>query len=347
MKYTPILCVVSGAVLFAGGMYVGGHSDEEGAGEQHDVQEYTSDADVSQMMREQKGGYKFINPILDCENASLQLAAGAGILYRTIQAELHARQDVHKVPTMAVYYRDLTNGPWFGIDVDQDFAPASLTKVPLMIAAYKKAEQDPTFLAKEITISKEVADLNLEENIRSVEVVEAGKAYSIGALVERMIKYSDNAAAVTVLSAVESRAIEEVFEQIGVPVNMNGNDLALSVKEYASFYRVLFNASYLNREWSERALTLLSEAEFKEGLVAGVSGDIPVAHKFGERRRDDLPAGERMQLHDCGIVYHPNQPYLLCVMTRGDDIAAQTTLIAEVSRILFSAVTEHHAGDTQ
>jgi hypothetical protein len=43
----------------------------------------------------------------------------------------------------------------------------------------------------------------------------------------------------------------------------------------------LFNASYLNRENSEKVLNLLTKTDFKDGLVAGVNDkNIAISHKF-------------------------------------------------------------------
>ena len=61
--------------------------------------------------------------------------------------------------------------------------------------------------------------------------------------------------------------------------------------------------------------------------------NIPVAHKFGER---ELPNAD--QLHDCGIVYVPKHPYLLCVMTRGDSLTNLTTVIAGLSEVVYNDV---------
>ena len=85
----------------------------------------------------------------------------------------------------------------------------------------------------------------------------------------------------------------------------------------------------------------LVNVDFRDGLVAGVPGNIEVAHKFGEREVDS----QQTQLHDCGIVYYPKRPYLLCVMTRGqhtDDGAVDEqklqAIIKEVSTIVYNYV---------
>jgi hypothetical protein len=62
---------------------------------------------------------------------------------------------------------------------------------------------------------------------------------------------------------------------------------------------------------------------------------VPVAHKFAER--SDPQTGEK-QLHDCGIVYYPRHPYLLCVMTKGPGFEGLAGVVARVSRMVYSEV---------
>ena len=86
---------------------------------------------------------------------------------------------------------------------------------------------------------------------------------------------------------------------------------------------------------SEEALDLLTKSEFKDGLVAGVPPGVTVAHKFGERGAE----GERMrQLHDCGIVYCPRSPYVLCVMTRGEDFQQLIGTTEDISRLVYGEI---------
>jgi beta-lactamase class A len=124
-----------------------------------------------------------------------------------------------------------------------------------------------------------------------------------------------------------------------VPLEGDGGDVALSVKEYASFFRVLYNASFLTREHSEQALALLAETDFPYGIESGLPPGTVVAHKWGIRT-STVQGEDVEQLHDCGLVYYPNHPYLLCVMTRGDDTLRQAQLIAEVSRVVYDEVTK-------
>ena len=57
-------------------------------------------------------------------------------------------QSTGKVRDVAVYFRSLSDGMWFGINENEKFSPASLLKVPVMMAYLKLAESDPDILKK-------------------------------------------------------------------------------------------------------------------------------------------------------------------------------------------------------
>ena len=60
----------------------------------------------------------------------------------------------------------------------------------------------------------------------------------------------------------------------------------------------------------------MSHAEFKEGLVDGAPKGTVVAQKFGENINDTNPETLEISLSNCGIIYHPLHPYVLCIMTK-------------------------------
>ena len=150
-----------------------------------------------------------------------------------------------------------------------------------------------------------------------------------------MIIYSDNVAYDLLLENIDNRLLVQTFTDLGINIsqgftNPSGN--ILSVKDYASFFRILYNSSYLNKTMSEKALKLLNQVEFDKALVAGLPSTITISHKFGER--EFLATGEK-QLHDCGIIYLPDKPYLLCVMTRGKDISLLANAISQISSLIY------------
>jgi hypothetical protein len=87
---------------------------------------------------------------------------------------------------------------------------------------------------------------------------------------------------------------------------------------------------------SERALGLLSRVVFADGIVRGVPNQYAVAHKYGIR---ETGSSNERQLHDCGIVYYPEHPYLLCVMSRGTNFDKLSETIQAISEVVFSEVS--------
>lgn len=289
------------------------------------------------------GGYQFINPLLDFElpqNTFVELKPFkdevANFVDKTQTSSNH-------IDFVAVYFRDLNNGPWFGVNEQASFSPASLLKVPLMMAYYKISESDPGVLQKKIAVT--TADIqpivqNQQTIMPSVRL-EIGKSYTVDELISHMIIYSDNDSAQLLIENIDPGKLVKIYNDFGIELpNAEPSGTQVDVKTYAGFFRILFNASYLSKDSSEKALKLLSQAEFKDGLVAGVPGNILTAHKFGERIADD----NQQQLHDCGIVYYPRHPYLLCIMTRGDSEPELKKLIGDTSRLVFEEMDKQYQG---
>jgi beta-lactamase class A len=286
-----------------------------------------------------QGEYKFINPLLECDiqNNSLDnLYIPFEEKLKQSISELNAEKYQNK--EFAVYFRDLNNGPWFGINSSAAFTPASLMKVPLLIAYYKQAESDSAILQKKIVL--QASDSDFSQNIVTGEKLKVGKEYSIEELINFMIINSDNTAMFNLLNNIDQEKLDKVYLDLGISVpNFRTPEDFMSVVEYASFFRILYNAAYLNENYSEKALTLLSQTKFTDGLVAGVPLGIKVSHKFGERKNMDLETANE-QLHECGIVYFPKHPYLLCVMTRGGDFEQMSNFIADTSHLVYKTMSK-------
>ncbi|OGK62917.1 hypothetical protein A2334_06045 [Candidatus Roizmanbacteria bacterium RIFOXYB2_FULL_38_10] len=277
-------------------------------------------------------GYKYISPLLDCQIKDSSQQKQTVLLKNKLEEYITTQKEKQNATHVSVYFRDLANGPWMGIDEKELFTPASLLKIPIMMAVLKTAEKDPTILSQTI-ISRFIDDGVVQDVVPSKHLIE-GQKYTIFELLERMIVYSDNQAKNLLLTNMTQESINRIYTDLGLDVpGVFTPDDFMTVKGYASFFRILYNASYLNKEMSNKALELLSKAEFAKGLTAGVPKDIVVAHKFGERTH-----GPEKQLHDCGIIYFPHRSYILCVMTRGDRWENLTSIIRTVSRIVYDEV---------
>ena len=272
------------------------------------------------------------NPLLACDGASEVLSDPEISSFKEhVEKYLNTRQGINT----GVYFRELNDGLWFSIGDTEQFIPASLRKVPLMIAILKQAESESSLLDRQVKFDQSEDDSS-KQNFRPSQTLASGKFYTVKDLIYRMIVYSDNNAFTLLTGIVNPKELMRVYSNLRIldPENANSDNF-LSVQTYESFFRVLYNCSYLSHEASDWALEVLSKSEFNTGLVAGVPPGVKVAHKFGEK--SDAANGT-VQLHDCGIVYYPKHPYLLCVMSKGQDFGSLNEGIAGVSRIIFSEI---------
>ena len=284
-------------------------------------------------VREGHGTYT--NPLLECDIAQDTISAPRVRFERAFGAQVEAIKKREGITEVAAYYRDLNNGPAFGVNQTTQFFPASLLKVPLMMAFLKAAETNPAFLEQSVTFHKSATPLLANQIIKPAETLEEGKSYTIENLIERMVTYSDNESMELLYPLLPEKEYETLYRNLGInDINPDNPSTAISVVEYSTFFRVLFNASYLSQASSEKALGILTRSTFTQGLQAGVPKGIPIAHKFGER---DLGDGY-YQLHDCGIVYAPKSPYLLCVMTRGTSQAVLEHAVQDISAFTYKQV---------
>ncbi len=279
--------------------------------------------------------FKFTSPLLSCgddvfaEGGTFSITTN---IEQTVRTYIEQKKAAGILKDAAVYYRDLKNGPWAIVNSTLLSTPGSLLKVPLAMSIYKKDDQQPGFLNNSGQI--EVADdTNKLEYFKPKQTLENGKTYTVRDLVKLTVEHSDNASALALSKLLTTEEIFNSYSDLGIVHPVTGSDYSMDVRTYASFFRVLYNASYVSREKSEELLLFLAHSEFNNGLRVGVPKDIAIAHKFGERTTADVA-----QLHDCGIVYAKNSPYILCVMTQGKDIASLASVIADISRMVYQIV---------
>lgn len=286
-------------------------------------------------------GYDLVNPLLECDSANEAAGKELFPFHHKISALIEDRKKANWVTHVSVYFREMNNGPGFDIHGREKFSPASLLKVPLLIAYLKWAETAPGLLAQKLVFN--MADETAPQTFKPAQALAPGKSYTVDDLLYRAIVYSDNSAYFLLYASIDPTILHRVYTDLGLEVpKVRNRDDYMSVSEYASFFRILYNASYLNKEMSEKALKYLSKFDFKQGLVSGVPSEIVVAHKFGEKVFGS--SAEIKQLHDCGIIYYPDHPYLLCVMSRGDSFEYLDDTIRQISSLVYQEVDAQHRG---
>ncbi|MCI5058835.1 MAG: class A beta-lactamase-related serine hydrolase [Flavobacteriales bacterium] len=234
---------------------------------------------------------------------------------------------------ISLYVENLTTGEYLGYEETERYIPASLMKVITMMNVLKNAETNPKSLQTKLIIP----ELNYTDadSIRMKNNLIAGRMYPVNEIMEEMIVHSDNIASTTLFTyADQMREWHYLFRDLNISMSRDTirKQSSISPIEYVKVFKSLYEASYLSKEMSDYALELLSGTSYQNGLRAGISSNVRIANKYGQRQ---YSFNDEKELHDCGIVYYPNAHYLICVMTRGNDFEKQEAAVAQLSELVF------------
>lgn len=285
-----------------------------------------------QELRSKDSGFSYVNQLLECGEISGALPKEIKAAEEDVRTYIEIQKANGTLADIGLYYRDLNNGPVFGINEQSEFSPGSLLKVPLLFALYRESEVTPNYFNTKIEYTG--GSSTAKQDVPVGQPITPGHTYSARELISHMIQQSDNNATLLLYQLLGYEKTAETYKDLGLPAPQVNVDYTITVRGYATFFRLLFNATYLSKANSIEALRILSESDFKDGIVAGVPDGTVVSHKFGERHFEGDGAIE--QLHDCGIVYKPNHPYVLCIMTRGHDVKTLAPVIAQISKIIYT-----------
>lgn len=252
------------------------------------------------------------------------------------------------VPAASIYYEDLDSGKWMVINPDTQYQAVSMVKVPILLFAYRIADQHPDIWATPIRYAADRPDIIRNNNHDPSRSIIPGEPYLLSDILHRMIAYSDNTAKDAVMAFLSDTHREELLAVISdlekitqYPLSSPDDSEHLLIRPYARLFRMLYNASYLSQQSSADALDILKQSDFPHGIRGATAPEIAVASKFGLYKRDPEKSGDLDQLHDCSVVYHPKGPYTLCVFTKAESHAVAKVFIQEIAGLVYASVTEH------
>jgi beta-lactamase class A len=223
--------------------------------------------------------------------------------------------------TFGFYFEYLPTGTTIGVNEKDEFTAASLLKVPIVMGYYHQRERlhirdDLIVTLTEDMVSKEFGDLWK----RGV-----GAKISIGEAVKLALTRSDNTAARLVSSQTSYDDFNAVSEGLDIELKSKEATPIITLKQYSSILKALFFASIINKEDSEKILNLLSQTIFNDKLPAGVGQGVSVSHKIGVL--------DGKLYTDCGIVYVPRKPYILCMVSASSEDEARIRMIDTSSQV--------------
>jgi beta-lactamase class A len=212
----------------------------------------------------------------------------------------------------SVYCRDLTTGQEL-VWNDGIMPSASLIKVPIMIEAFCQA-QDGQF--------------DFDGEFAIYDAVEGGSFYDLPtgtvvtgqALVQHMIVESDNTCANMLMDVLGMDRINEKIRQLGLEHTFlkrkmmdydavtRGFQNLTTAADMGKLFQLLYEGRCLDHRSDEAMLDILRWQEDNTIIPAQLPHPVRIDHKTGELEGIN---------HDCGIVYAPNGPFILCLLAQG------------------------------
>lgn len=223
----------------------------------------------------------------------------------------------------------MASGTAIRIGDDNQLIAASLIKLPLVMNLYRAAEMKKIDLDETITITEG----ELDGGYGNLYEKGAGTKYTLRQLAQHALEESDNTAAHAIYDHTMSLLSEEnqSLAQLDIDQDMENGQAVINAKSYASVLKGLFFASFVNRDSSNEILGYLTNSTEHNRLTKNLPPAVKVAHKNGV---NDQSWAES----DCGIVYVPKRPYIVCIMI-GLPKNQSETLMADVSKMIYDYVT--------
>lgn len=235
---------------------------------------------------------------------------------------------------VGVYFEYLPSGTSIGVNDREEVKLVSLSKVPLAMSIYKKIEQGQMLLTDSLVIKKEQLDQNFGDLWKRGE----GAKLSVENLLKLALAESDNTAYNVLFDTLTYQEIGEVYEGLDISLNQEekGGEIypLVSPKNYSSIFRSLYLSSFLSEENSNQILDILTKTPFSDKIDAGLPDNIQVAHKIGVFETSDI---SQDLFTDCGIVYVPKRPYILCIFVKDTNELAQKHML-NISKMVYGYI---------
>ncbi|MBW3597238.1 MAG: serine hydrolase [Planctomycetes bacterium] len=284
------------------------------------------------------------------------LAAGLSLAADALAARLRPLVERHE-GTVAVAVRHLESGEDFEWRPDEPMPTASLIKLPVMIEAYRQADQGKLDLDRAVTFREE--DKTPGSGILTTHF-SPGARISVRDAVRLMIVWSDNAATNLVLDEIGLASVTAAMAELGCPhtqlhakVFRPGTSIApersrrfglgsTTAAEMVSLLERLHRHELASRASCEAMLDHLSHCEDRNKLARRLPSGAKIAHKSGSISAARCEAG---------IIETKRGPVAVCVLTaenrdrRWTEDNAGDLLCAAIGKAVYEQFAQAEAGN--
>lgn len=231
--------------------------------------------------------------------------------------------------SIGIYFEYLPSGNSIGINASNEYILVSLLKIPVVMAVYLQVEQGKVNLNDVLTVQQK----DLDSQFGTLYQKGSGTKITVKDAILLTLADSDNTAKNVLGHLVSNDDILDVFDSLDIPEDSDQNTPVVSPKNYSSILRSLYLSSYLDRKYSNLLLDDMTKSHFNDQITQPIPNNIKIAHKIGVREVvNDIPV-----YSDCGIIYLPHRPYILCIMTKASSDKAKEYM-QTISKMIYDYV---------
>jgi beta-lactamase class A len=241
---------------------------------------------------------------------------------------------------MGVAIKDLTTSEEILINDQLIFPTGSSIKIPILIELYKQAAEGKYKLTNQRWVEGQ------DKVGGSGVIVNFGdhtSQLSLGDLATLMIVLSDNTATNMLIDQVGMANVNRTMDELGLKqirlrrkmidqaASARGDENTANPREAMALMEKLYRGQVVSRQLSDDALKILKIRK-NSPIPRLLPANIEIANK---------PGGIEGVACDWAIVYAPNRPYAIAVMTNynGPNSGAADEAIAKVSRLAYDHFT--------
>ncbi len=241
-----------------------------------------------------------------------------------------------------VYVHDLEGGWAYGVRPDEEFFAASIIKVPVMVAVYRKVDQGEISFSQMVEIQAD----DWASGAGWLQWEEPGTKQTVGDLLYLMMGQSDNVATNALVRLVGGREhVNEVARSLGAKdtvlyqkvsserAAVPSLDNSTTPRDMATMMEKIATGEAASDASCKDMIDLMYQNQLDWWLDAGLPANVWAANK----------AGWLYQVYDeAGIVEDGDRPYTVAILSKyGPRNSNQGRLLIEdISRIVWEAQQE-------
>ena len=220
------------------------------------------------------------------------------------------------------YVIRLNSGFSYGVNESDIFEPASLNKLPVMLAMYIEAEKGDIDLETTYILK----DSDKVTGSGSLYGKSEGYELTYRELLSYMGKESDNTAANIVRNFLGEEKIKQAINTIEMDNTVViGEDQETTPYDIGLFFEKLWEGDIISKKHRDEILKYLTDTIYEEWLAAGIPSGTDVAHKYGR---------EIHVVNDAGIIF-ADEPFILVLLSKGVVEKEADQVFPELSKAIY------------